>query len=139
MTEGEVVDPVLDKGNIIETRDEILERLRTVLGWVSARDHNVAIDLDECVNKLENMASNSLITELAAVRAERDAARADLWRIYRIVQRPMVLLEEEFAKIRDAADLVMRDKDSSSSSAAIVSGTWTPPVTSVEVKVCDHE
>lgn len=73
-----------------ETRDELLARLRSNLGWVSASDHSVAVDLDDIIHKLEILALNDVKDQLDTVTAQRDAAYADLWRIYKITKNPMM-------------------------------------------------
>lgn len=75
---------------ISETRDELLARLRANLGWVSASDHSVAVDLDGIIHKLEVLALDDVKDQLDTVTAQRDAAYADLWRIYKITSNPMM-------------------------------------------------
>lgn len=74
----------------LESRDELLARLRSNLGWVSASDHSVAVDLDDIIHKLEILALNDVRDQLDTVTAQRDAAYADLWRIYKITSNPMM-------------------------------------------------
>lgn len=73
-----------------ETRNELLARLRSNLGWVSASNHSVAVDLDAIIHKLEILALNDVKDQLDTVTAQRDAAYADLWRIYKITSNPMM-------------------------------------------------
>lgn len=74
----------------VETRGELLARLRSNLGWISASDHSVATDLDDIIHKLEVLALDDVRDQLETVTAQRDAAYADLWRIYKITSNPMM-------------------------------------------------
>lgn len=40
-------------------RAELVERLREIIGWVSERDHGVAVDLDLVVHQLEQLARSA--------------------------------------------------------------------------------
>ena len=86
-----------------ETRDELLVRLRSNLGWVSVQDQSIAVDLDGIIHKLEVLARDTMQAELARVTAERDAANADLWRIYKIVKNPMMAYSDEIRAMNDDA------------------------------------
>lgn len=99
-----------EEGHVIENpRDQLVARLRAALGWVSARDHDIAIELDSLVEALEANATSDLRAELEVVRKERDSAWADLFRVYKIVKSPMVLMESEFRAQQINADAVIAD------------------------------
>jgi hypothetical protein len=99
-------------GNVVENpRDQLIERLRAALGWVSARDHDVAIELDTLVEKLEENATADLRAQLEVVRKERDAAWSDLYRIHKLVRTPMVLMENEFKTLQVNVDATLKDLD----------------------------
>jgi hypothetical protein len=38
------------------SREQLVERLRRVIGWVSERDHGMAVELDLVVHELEELA-----------------------------------------------------------------------------------
>lgn len=76
-----------------DPREMLLESLRSIIHWVSERDHSKAVALDSVVHELEVMAFNKGADKLVEVLTERDAAWADLHRIRTIVNNTVTLTE----------------------------------------------
>ena len=97
--------PVTDLHGDINTRDQLLAKLRSSLSWVSVQDHSIAVDIDSVVHQLEAMAEGNMREQLDKVTAERDAAYADLWRIYKITHNPMVAYSERIKQMAQTVTL----------------------------------
>lgn len=97
--------PATDLHGDVNTRDQLLAKLRSSLSWVSVQDHSVAVDIDSTVHQLEAMAEGNMREQLEKVTAERDSAYADLWRIYKITHNPMVAYSERIKQMAQTVTL----------------------------------
>jgi hypothetical protein len=98
----EMIDPLVQLHSqtvVLETREQLVEQLRGIIQWVTNQNQSMGVLLDEVSHKLESLAFQRGTSTLADVKRERDAARIDLHRIGEIVANPLVLIEDEVARI----------------------------------------
>lgn len=100
-----MTDPLVVEGEstqpIPEVREQLINNLRIIIEWISKRDHDTAVSLDQIVHKLETLAFQRGTAILAEMKRERDAARMDLHRIGAIISNPLRIISDQPALIFD--------------------------------------